>query len=80
MRSYLPFLKSGGKVFMVCPQERGYASDPTHVQWTTGEDLAALARRVGLVPNRPGSFPFSRRLGKAFVYNEFTLLAIKPAR
>ena len=79
LKSYLPFLKSGGKVFMVCPQERGYRSDPTHVRWTTGEDLAALARTVGLVPNRPKSFPFPRRLGKAFVYNEFTLLAIKPA-
>ena len=78
LRSYLPFLKSNGRVLMICPQERGYESDPTHVRWTTGEDLAALARAVGLVPNRPRSFPFPRRLGKVFVYNEFVVLAIKP--
>ena len=79
LRSYLPFLRPGGKVLMICPQERGYASDPTHVRWTTGDDLAELARTVGLVPDRPRSFPFPRRLGKVFVYNEFTVLAIKPA-
>ena len=28
---YLPFVRPGGRVFLVCPQERGYASDPTHV-------------------------------------------------
>lgn len=78
VRFYLQFVKPGGKVFMICPQERGYASDPTHVRWTTGEDLVALARAVGLLPGRPRSFPFPAALGKAFIYNEFTLLAVKP--
>ncbi len=27
LRDYLPYLRPGGKVFFVCPQERGYASD-----------------------------------------------------
>jgi SAM-dependent methyltransferase len=78
LKTYLPFIKPGGRVFMICPQERGYASDPTHVSWTTGEDLAALARTVGLMPERPRSFPLPRRLGKAFIYNESTVLAVKP--
>src|SRR6188472_1826768 len=47
---YLPYLRSGGQVFMVCPQEKGFASDPTHVDFTTGDDLEQLARAVGLVP------------------------------
>ena len=33
MQDYLPYLRPGGKVFFICPQERGYASDPTHVRF-----------------------------------------------
>ena len=28
--SYLPFVKSGAPVIVICPQERGFHSDPTH--------------------------------------------------
>ena len=79
LRDYLPYLRPGGKVFFVCPQERGYASDSTHVWFATGEGLADLAREVGLQPGRWFSFPFPRWAGKAFIYNEFCLLATKPA-
>ena len=77
LRDYLPYMRPGGKVFFVCPQERGYASDPTHVRLTTGDDLADLAREVGLQPQPWFSFPFPRWAGKAFIYNEFCLLALK---
>jgi hypothetical protein len=72
-------LRPGGKVFFVCPQERGYASDPTHVRFTDGEALRALARDVGLEPDDWFSFPFPRVTGKFFIYNEFCLLARKPS-
>ncbi len=78
LRDYLPYLRPGGRVFFVCPQERGYASDATHVRFTTGEDLEALARDVGLEPQPWFSFPFPRWAGKPFIYNEFCLLAVKP--
>lgn len=78
MTDYVPFLRPGGKVFFVCPQERGYASDPTHLRWTTGDDLAQLSRDVGLVPEPWFSFPFPRWAGKPFIYNEFCLVATKP--
>jgi SAM-dependent methyltransferase len=79
MADYVPYLRPGGKVFFICPQERGYASDPTHVRWTTGEDLEQLSRDVGLVPEPWFSFPFPRWAGKPFIYNEFCLLATRPA-
>ncbi len=78
MGDYLPYLRPGGRVFFVCPQERGYASDPTHVRFTTGEDLARLSSDVGLHPQPWRSFPFPRFAGKPFIYNEFCLLAVKP--
>lgn len=77
--SYLPYLRPGGKVFFVCPQERGYASDATHVRFTDGPALVELGRRLGLEPEAPFSFPFPRALGKLFVYNEFCLVARKSA-
>lgn len=76
--SYLPCLRPGGKVLFICPQERGYASDPTHVRWTTGEDLMDLSTDLGLRPQKWRSFPLPRWTGKAFVYNEFNVLAVKP--
>ena len=77
LRTSLPCLRPGGRVFFVCPQERGYASDPTHVRFTDGAALTELARDVGLVPDPWFSFPFPRWAGRAFIYNEFCLLATK---
>jgi 2-polyprenyl-3-methyl-5-hydroxy-6-metoxy-1,4-benzoquinol methylase len=77
LRDYLPYVAPGGRVFLICPQERGYASDPTHVQFTTGEDLVAIAREAGLEPGTPYSFPLPRWAGKAFLYNEFCLSAVR---
>ncbi len=75
MEEYLPYLKPGGRVFFVCPQERGYASDSTHVRFVDLDGLADLSRKVGLEPVKRFSFPFPRVAGKAFLYNEFCLLA-----
>ncbi len=78
LRSYLPFLRPGGRVLLICPQERGYRSDPTHETFTTGEDLAQLAREVGLHADRWTSFPLPRFVGRALLYDEFNVLATKP--
>jgi SAM-dependent methyltransferase len=77
LRSYLPSIRSGGTVFMICPQERGYASDPTHVRFSDGAYLEGLARECGLRPQRTRSFPFPRIAGRVFTYNEFCLRADK---
>lgn len=75
---YLPYLRSGGRVFLVCPQERGYASDPTHESFLTGAEMVALARAAGLRAERWRSFPLPRAAGKVFTYNEFNVMATKP--
>ncbi len=78
LRDYLPFVRPGGRVFLVCPQERGYASDPTHVWFAQDSDLAELVEALGLRVERSFSFPFARRMGKLFIYNEFCVTARVP--
>ena len=80
MGSYLPFIKPGGRVVFFTPQERGYASDPTHVVFSGFEELRALSADLGLVVERSYSFPFPRVAGKPFIYNEFIVLARTPDR
>ena len=77
--SYLPTVKAGGKVVFFTPQERGYASDATHVAFTGFDELAALCADLGLEVQRKYSFPFPRWAGKLFIYNEFILVARVPA-
>lgn len=70
IRHYLPALRPGGKVIVICPQERGQASDPTHVQFFDAADLSRLLRSLGLTVQKTFSFPFPRRFGPLFIYNE----------
>jgi 2-polyprenyl-3-methyl-5-hydroxy-6-metoxy-1,4-benzoquinol methylase len=72
---YLPYLKPGGTVMMICPQERGYASDDTHIRWVDFTGLAAHVHQAGLESVREFSFPLPRLFGKAFIYNEFIHVA-----
>lgn len=76
--SYLPYVRSGGTVVLITPQEAGFRSDATHVEFTDHAALARLARETGLVPSRAYSFPFPRPFGRVFRYNEFVLVARKP--
>ena len=77
---YLPFVRPGGRVFLVCPQERGYASDPTHVWFAQDRELDELVQTLGLELERSFSFPFPRKAGKLFIYNEFCVTARVPLR
>ena len=78
LASYLPYLRPGGQVLFICPQERGYASDATHVRFANDTDLAVLASGAGLQVEKTYSFPFPRPVGRFFTYNEFCVLARKP--
>jgi SAM-dependent methyltransferase len=75
LRTYLPFVRKGGKVVLITPQERGYATDATHVRFCGFAEVAALCETVGLTVARQYSFPFPRPVGRVFPYNEFVTLA-----
>jgi SAM-dependent methyltransferase len=71
LKQYLPHLKPGGRLFAICPQERGFRRDRTHVHFTTDEDLRRLLQDAGVRVERSYSFPFPRPVGRYFTYNEF---------
>ncbi len=79
LRSYLPFLEPGAVVVLICPQERGFASDPTHTDFVDQAALGALAGELGLGLARQYSFPLPRFTGRVFTYNEFVTVATVPA-
>jgi SAM-dependent methyltransferase len=72
---YLPYLDPGSIVLLICPQERGFASDATHTTFFDADKLSALCERVNLTVARTMSFPFPRFAGRLFAYNEFVLVA-----
>jgi 2-polyprenyl-3-methyl-5-hydroxy-6-metoxy-1,4-benzoquinol methylase len=74
LRTYLPFVKAGGRVVVITPQEAGQRSDPTHVRFVDFATTRALMGRVGWRVARERSFPFPRGVGKVFRYNEFVVV------
>jgi SAM-dependent methyltransferase len=77
--SYLPFVRAGGRVLLITPQERGFASDATHVTFVDDGGLAELCTNAGLLVRSRRSFPLPRPAGRWFVYNEFIVDAKVPA-
>lgn len=78
LAGYVDSLAPGGLAVFICPQERGYASDPTHVEFTDLTGLSEVAGQLGLRVRGLMSFPLPRFAGKFFLYNEFVLTATKP--
>jgi 2-polyprenyl-3-methyl-5-hydroxy-6-metoxy-1,4-benzoquinol methylase len=77
VRRYLPYVKDGGSVIFMTPQERGFRRDHTHVQFMDFEEIESVCSEVGLMPMRRFSFPLPRAFGKLFTYNEFVIVARK---
>ncbi len=71
LAEYLRFLKPGGRVVLITPQEAGYRSDDTHVRYVDFDGLADLAGTIGFAVIRQYSFPFPRMAGRIFRHNEF---------
>lgn len=76
--TYLRYVRPGGTVLWICPQERGYATDPTHVRFVDRGALLRHAATHGLHVVRTFSFPLPTAAGRVFPYNEFVLVARRP--
>jgi 2-polyprenyl-3-methyl-5-hydroxy-6-metoxy-1,4-benzoquinol methylase len=77
LKEYLPYLKPGGRVIVITPQEAGYKTDPTHVNFVDLEVSQRMIEQAGLTYEHGYSFPFPRWLGKLFPYNEFVAVCHK---
>jgi SAM-dependent methyltransferase len=78
LRSWLDLLRSGGRVVVETPQEAGFRSDRTHVEYMDFDKVDAVMREAGLHVERRYSFPFPRFVGAVFKYNEFVTIGRKP--
>ena len=68
---YLPYLRPGGRVVLIAPQEAGFRSDDTHVEFIDHRALRELLEAHGLQVVREFSFPFIRAAGRLVRFNEF---------
>lgn len=78
LREHLVYVRSGGQLILITPQERGFRSDPTHVEFLDTAALRGVADALGLLPLRDYSHPFPRPFGRVFIYNQFVSVSRKP--
>ena len=77
LQEYLPYLKPGGQVVLITPQEKGFTMDPTHIEFMDLDKLREILQAVGLEVKDAYNFPFPRLIGRLFAYNEFVALGVK---
>ena len=77
---HLRYLRPGGRVVLITPQERGQASDATHVVFVGPDEVRAIAAATGLDVGSISSFPFPRPVGRVFTHNETVSVLRKPVR
>ena len=70
---YVKYLLPSGKLIIICPQKRGYASDSTHVTYFDLDELAQLVASVQCSEISRESFPFPAFFGRWFTYNEWIM-------
>jgi SAM-dependent methyltransferase len=78
IKKYLPYLKPGGRLIIFTPQEAGYKSDSTHVEFMDFSKLRDISKQLNLIAIKEYSFPFPRFIGPLFTYNEFVSISVKP--
>lgn len=70
VRRSLPYVRPGGQVVVICPQQRGQASDPTHVTFLPAREIVSLLDDCGVAAERTRSFPLPSWAGRWFTHNE----------
>jgi 2-polyprenyl-3-methyl-5-hydroxy-6-metoxy-1,4-benzoquinol methylase len=77
LQEYENLIRTDGRLILIAPQEAGFRSDATHVEFMDFERLSRISDRLGFQPERAFSFPFPRPLGRLFTYNEFVVVSRK---
>jgi SAM-dependent methyltransferase len=77
LEEYIHFLKPTGRLIVITPQEAGYRSDDTHVEFIDFAKIRNIAGKLNLSVTREYSFPFPRLAGNIFTYNEFVSISTK---
>jgi len=78
VRDYVPYVKGGGRIVLITPQEWNFRSHPTHINFVDFAQLCHIVGQLGLTVEKRYSFPFPRWAANIFKYNEFVLIASKP--
>jgi SAM-dependent methyltransferase len=77
LKEYAPLVKLGGLAILICPQEKGFRTDDSHVAFLNDGALRSMLATGGFTVERSYSFPFPRIFGKIFTYNEFVAVGRK---
>ena len=72
--TYLPYVREGGRVILITPQEAGFRTDSTHVRFVDHAACDLALREHGWRAVSKQSFPFPRVVGRVFPYNEFVVV------
>ena len=75
LKQYIHLLKNDGRIIVITPQEKGFKSDDTHVQFMDFVTVKDLLKEIDFNTNRQYSFPFPRVVGYFFKFNEFVSVA-----
>jgi len=63
VHEYEALLRPDGRLILISPQEAGFRSDSTHVEFMDFARLARVSSRLGFRAERAFSFPFPRWVG-----------------
>jgi SAM-dependent methyltransferase len=78
LKKYVGFLKPKGRLVIITPQERGYKSDLTHIEFIDFQKSRDISKGLGFNFIKEYSFPFPSYVGRFFTYNEFISISQKP--
>jgi SAM-dependent methyltransferase len=79
IKEYLPYVSN--KVVVICPQEKGFKTDETHINYLNHKDIEQILEKSGLTVIKSYSFPLNKLIGsKAFTYNETVVVGIKTSK
>ena len=75
IKEFLPYIKNN--IVVICPQEKGFKTDETHVNYLSKAAIEDILLSLGLAIDKSFSFPLHKYFGKIFTHNETVVVAKK---